>query len=451
MNNWRRNTHWLCKTANSTSTIQALIGHFLLDRTSPSLLSKEIARNQENKQCRTWGTTPFEKVVNNNEELKWLISNPKSFRNAVCIIEPADHVGQNNARENVRASSNIAFLCRTIADCDSILFPLWQSGMLDEDSLHHVFETSLAVIVEGGHPTAKDASSFDNQNISLDELHNVVESLILSRNNKSASQIFICIGHQLAAQAHTHLIKRAVKEIREYLPGILNSTAYQYQLIIELCNDIENVAKTLKIVKDGKIVAEGWDDPEFSVALNEAPEVGQCELKHYSHTGVHPSPSFKHLLIKHDETSDEYDGIVEQSISYEKNLNILMFHSDEVNEEAILFANWAYSSIYKILISCRREIALSKLSWLLDLRTSVEILCSTSAKGKTFTEVAATCISYVDEESKEIRRSFSFQFHPELLDDLREFHIAGAPQYSELKKDDGVRMLMRVLYESMMD
>jgi hypothetical protein len=91
------------------------------------------------------------------------------------------------------------------------------------------------------------------------------------------------------------------------------------------------------------------------------------------------------------------------------------------------------------------------LSWLLSLPRSIEILCSTFAEGSKCTEVAATCITYIDRETKEIRRSFSFQFHPELLNDLREFNVAGEPNYAKLKSDDGIRMLMRVLYESMID
>ena len=150
----------------------------------------------------------------------------------------------------------------------------------------------------------------------------------------------------------------------------------------------------------------------------------------------------------HAVSSENYDGIIEHSISYEKNLNIVMFHTDEVNEEAILFANWAYSKLNQALIPCRKLIAISPLAWLLKLPSSVEILCSTMAQGKLCTEVAATCISYMDFETKSIRRSFSCQFHPELLDDLREFSKSGIPNYAELKTDDGVRLLMRILYEA---
>lgn len=449
--NWRKNTYWFNCYASSSATVVALIGHFLRDRISSNLLEAAPRVKPLTLAGRTWGEPPFEKVVGGHQELEWLIRHPESYRNAVCILEPAEHVGQNSIRENVRASSNIAHVCRLIADCDSVLFPLWKTGPLNQEMLGHVLETSLAVFVEGGHPTAKDASSFNHQEIGLSELHEVVESLLLSRSHKSAPHIFICIGHQLVAQSHVNLIKRAVVDVRKKLANVLEVESYQYQLMMELCDEIEAVGAGLKILKDGHVVATGWNDPLFAVALNEQPEVGHCELQHYSHSGVHPSEAMKRLLIKHDETSDRYSGIVEESISYEKNLNIVMFHSDEVNEEAILFVNWAYSRLHETLLSARRTVVLSELSWLLDLPASVEILCSTSSDGKTCTEVAATCISYVDDETRKVRRSFSFQFHPELLDDLREFHLVGEADYSKLKSDDGVRMLMRVLQESMMD
>ncbi len=37
-----------------------------------------------------------------------------------------------------------------------------------------------------------------------------------------------------------------------------------------------------------------------------------------------------------------------------------------------------------------------------------------------FFECSCTCINYKDFETKKIRRSFTCQFHPELLSDLRE-------------------------------
>ena len=448
---WRTNTSWLNPNTDNAATIQSLIGHFLQDRISPSLLDQQVKQFQQDRTGVTWGEPPYEKVVETEADLDWLINNPSAYKNAVCIIEPASNVGQNSAKEDVRASSNIAYLCRVIADCDSVLFPLWKLGCLDQDKLSHIFETCLAVFVEGGYPTAKDPSSFDGQSISLAELQLVIENLVTSRTHKSAPHVFICIGHQLSAQAHINLIKKAVDAIRSELSTVCGLSQFQRELLSSCTGEIEAVGGNLEIHKNGEAVARGWDDDCFAVALNEVPEVGHCELHHYEHDGAHPSAAFKELLAEHVETSDAYDGIVEQSISYEKDLNIVMFHSDEVNEEAMLFANWAYSQLHRALHPSRRAIGLSSLSWLLALPRSIEILCSTFAEGKKCTEVAATCITYADRETKEIRRSFSFQFHPELLSDLREFHLSGEPDFAKLKNDDGIRMLMRVLYESIID
>ena len=87
-----------------------------------------------------------------------------------------------------------------------------------------------------------------------------------------------------------------------------------------------------------------------------------------------------------------------------------MFHSDEVNEEAILFSNWAYSQLHRAIHPSRHCIALSGLSWLLSLPRSIEILYSTFAEGSKCTKVAATCIAYVDRETKKYGDHLAFNF-----------------------------------------
>jgi heterodisulfide reductase subunit A-like polyferredoxin len=81
----------------------------------------------------------------------------------------------------------------------------------------------------------------------------------------------------------------------------------------------------------------------------------------------------------------------------------------------------------------------------------VEILCSTAVDGEVVTECSATCINYKDFETKKIRRSFTCQFHPELLSDLRAIGSGEAPSYAKLKNDDGVRLLVRLLYTGMQE
>ena len=129
----------------------------------------------------------------------------------------------------------------------------------------------------------------------------------------------------------------------------------------------------------------------------------------------------------------------------------MKFHSDEANKEAILFANRAYRTLHNRIAPARKRLAVSPLSWLLSLPSAVEILCSTISQGAICTEVAATCINYTDFETQRVRRSFSCQFHPELLSDLRTFDCSGMPSYSTLKRDDGVRLLMRILHEAVHD
>ena len=164
------------------SSIQTLLGDFINDRNSPSLLKDLHSEKSKFLSNNKWSTgEPYERVVENNSDLENLLTKPHIVKNSICIIEPADHVGRNLANEDVRASSNIACLCQYIADCDSILLPLWKTGNLDKKLLNSLLENCLAVFVEGGHPTVKDANSFEGLNISLEELQEFSEELILSR------------------------------------------------------------------------------------------------------------------------------------------------------------------------------------------------------------------------------------------------------------------------------
>ena len=453
----RENAGFFRPGLSNFSSIQTLLGDFINDRNSPSLLRELHNEKSKFLALNKWSIgEPYERVIENNSDLENLLSKPHIFKNSICIIEPADHVGRNLANEDVRASSNIACLCQYIADCDSILLPLWKTGTLDKKLLNDLLENCLAVFVEGGHPSVKDSKSFEGLNITLKDLQTTVEDLLISRGLKTAPSIFICLGHQLAAQGHIGLIKNATEEILNKVDPITINSVLHYENLKSKCKEIIELAENLSIYKEvndngniiPKEVAKGWQDPSFAVSLNEIPEVGKVELMHYDHSGEHIDKNFGKLLLHHQVTSDRDIGIVEQSISFEKNLNIVMFHSDEVNEEAILFANWAYGELHNAIAPIRKNISVSPHSWLLKMPSSIEIVCSTSAEGKICTQVSATCINYKDFETKHIRRSFTFQFHPELLDDLREFNKSGLPSYEKIKKDDGVRMLMRVLYES---
>ncbi len=87
----------------------------------------------------------------------------------------------------------------------------------------------------------------------------------------------------------------------------------------------------------------------------------------------------------------------------------------------------------------------------MKLPYAIEILCSTAEHGEVVTECSATCINYKEFETQQIRRSFTCQFHPELLSDRRVVGDRQPPSYAELKKDHGTRLFARLLYAGMQE
>ena len=213
---------------------------------------------------------------------------------------------------------------------------------------------------------------------------------------------------------------------------------------------IADVGESLQIIKHDEVVAKGWHDSKFAVAPNETLEVGTRRLLHYRRR--QPADHIPgELHDAHSLIADELEGVIDTLIRLERELNIEMFHGDEVNEEAILFANWAYKLIHDTIVPIRFKIAISPLSWLLNLPYAVEILAQTKADATSWTEASNTCIYYNDWETHTIRRSFTCQFHPELMADIRDVGKRDGPRYAELKDNDGVRLLIRLLYHGIQE
>jgi hypothetical protein len=448
---WRQRPGYLNPGYSNFESVHILLGRFLADRHSADPLSDESLL-LENANFE-WGQgKPLEKVINSPVELEWLMKHPAIIHNAIAIIEPWKHVGHNPLGEPVRASLNTAYIAQKLADCDSVLFPLWASGLLDLELLVPVITSGLAVIIEGGDPSVRDAATFAGGQCSLAQLHQLVEKLLLSRLSTSAVGLFICLGHQLAAQGHIHLLKQAVKQVLELDSLARDEQGKALKALKNTCQQIQEIGSSLKVIKkNGHLIAEGWEHPEFAVGPNESQEVGDRRLHHYQSPDSDGSGIPQVLIHAHEVTADEYVGVIDTAIEYEREINISMFHSDEVNEEAILFANWAYRLLHETIVPYRSVLAGSQLSWLIQLPDAVEILCSTTVDDEVVTECSATCILYKDYESKMIRRSFTCQFHPELFSDLRVVGVRQPPSYQEMKTDDGVRLFARLLYEGMQE
>lgn len=443
---WRMQSGYLSTSGSEVESTHILLGRFLLDRDSPNPLP-ERSLLEENPTFE-WGKgQPLEKVIDSPEALEKLMLNPRLYRNSIAIIEPWEHVGHNPLGEPVRASVNVAYLTQKIADCDALVFPVWSSGCFDLDKLIPVISAGVAIVVEGGDSSVRDPASFAESNCTHQENVELVEQILLSRSQTSAAALFICLGHQLAAHAHVTLIKKAVAQVLATETLVADTNGRSLSVLQRVCRRIKAVGETLKIKKgDNEVIAVGWDHPEFAVGPNEVKEVGDRQLIPYQSPDMEASEIPEDLILHHEVAADEHEGVIDTSIQYEHELNISMFHSDEVNEEAILFANWAYRLLHNALIPCRHIVASSPLAWLIKLPDAVEILCSTAENGEIVTECSATCINYRDFETKEVRRSFTCQFHPELLSDLRAIGARKPPAYEELKQDDGARLFARLLY-----
>ncbi|MBD2414492.1 hypothetical protein FACHB389_16620 [Nostoc calcicola FACHB-389] len=450
-NDWRLIPGYLHEGYTDFESAHILLGRFLADRTSIDPFSEKefFALND----IFEWGhRKPLEKVINSRADLEFMLLHPKLLRSSVIIIEPWEHVGVNTLGEEVRASKNIAYIAQKVADMDSILFPVWSTGIIDPELVVPAITSGYAVVIEGGDPSVYDASTWTSPVCPREDMFALVEKLLISRSPVSAPAIFICVGHQLAAECHIRLIQRAVKEVLGTKSLERDNEAKALNSLQEVVQRIATMGETLQVKKrDGRLVASGWNDNHFAVTRNELKEVGDRVLLPYQSPDGKVSGIPWEIIHAHDITADTHEGVIDTTIQYEHEVSISMFHSDEVNEEAILFANWAYRSIHDAIVPYRHIIAGSPLSWLIQLPDAVEILCSTAIDGEIVTECSATCINYKDFETKKIRRSFTCQFHPELLSDLRAIGHCEAPSYETLKKNDGVRLFVRLLYTGMQE
>ncbi len=380
-------------------------------------------------------------VVATKEDFQELVQSGETFRSSVAIVEPDAIVGTNPLGEPVAASHNVAYILREISKQKSVIFSLWNSGYQSLNAVTpfaQFLRSFQAIIVEGGRPSIYDSQSFNhNPSLPREEFLSLVDALLLSRTAGSAPALYICLGHQAVGEALIRLIRRAITELK----GVDNLPKITRNAFHKVSTYVHQLGEQIIIRRDGHIVANGYRDTRFAVAPNEQREVGIRRLHPYQPLEYLPEP----LLEAHDQTAITESGIIEDLIRID-DWDLAMLHSDEVNQEAILFANWALNTLHTELQNHRDDIANSSLAWLLNLPFGVEVLCSTFFPDSTrpLTEVAATAIYYQDHKTGQKHRDFSLQFHPELLDDLRTFRPLPTPP-PPLLDSDGTRLLTSLL------
>ena len=443
MQKWRPETGYLLEGSN-IETASILLGRFLNDRSDDyPLPEKDLFTDRKFE----WGIPPLEKVITSATDLDFLVNNPRLYGNSICIVEPWEHVGFHPDGTPVRASKNVAYIAQKIADCGSILFPIWQLGVKDIRKIIEIISRSALFVVEGGNTSVDKPEEWAHESRSLDDMLFLVETLLQWRGQRSASGLFICLGHQLVAQCLINILKRLCffVPLLDDLPSDFSGEVLLG--IKEIIDEIQEVGQSLPVRRrNGDIVADGWDDPNFAIGTMAQAEVGITFIRPYSpptKSGLKREITNAQLLI-HEELETILDQMMR--LRYEAVVNVAMFHSQEVTEDSMLFANWAYKKLHEGLHPHRSVIATSPLAWLLKLPYAVKILAFTEGDEEVMTECAAMCVAYKDHETKQIRRNFTIQFHPELLSDLHAFGQRAAPSFTELQRADSVRLLVRLLY-----
>ena len=69
-------------------------------------------------------------------------------------------------RRLVLNAGDVAYILQQVADADTILYPVWQSGVHNPRYLAHVLSSGIATVVQGGDPSvhaSSDAAARDCQ------------------------------------------------------------------------------------------------------------------------------------------------------------------------------------------------------------------------------------------------------------------------------------------------
>jgi len=331
---------------------------------------------------------------------------PLFWHNSFCLLEPWEHVGMYN-NEKVKASLNFCNFFSRIMGSHTLILPIY-SECFEIDENHEEFvcllSNSNCIVMEGGDQSTYDPKSFVD-GLSQTQLFELTAKLLLCRGANTCPQIYICLGHQCTAEAHIWILKQFVKQVDEKLHF------QDLEPLMKVAEEIRNVGQKLEIIRaDGSLVCRGWENPKFAVSKMLQREVGLSTLQEY------------HFNLRHlpDELVEAYKDteVYVQQTTNNLDLNgrcVPMLHGDTVNPEAILFANWAYQKLHPIVEQCKHHLIGTSLIWLQNLPVRVRILASSQQAGMIMCHCASTAIYYQKSGFSRIWRTYTVQFHPELI------------------------------------
>ena len=351
---------------------------------------------------------------------------PLELSQSVVVVEPWEHVGRPpSSNSGVVASENIAYITDQILGAKTLIVPAWRNGVGDPRRFASLARSAMFVVFEGGEPDVHEPSSFTEAYPRSAASQTLVELML-----KEVPFVAICLSHQLAAQAHVELIREASLWMAD--SGV--------PAFSEAADRIRRFGDGLRVEKDYGTVATSWKDDTFAVARNEQASLSNTRLYPYRHAELEHVPRI--IRDTHRVVARENDAIIDVALEHENEIRIQTFHGNEVSEESIQFACWAYREIHHALRAYDVEAAARPdLRRLLGAPSGIEILASThTEQNEPLCEVAATGIYWPSG-----RKALTTQFHPELDASLLTTSQGWAPTWGDMKNSDGIRLLVRML------
>jgi GMP synthase-like glutamine amidotransferase len=351
---------------------------------------------------------------------------PIDLRASVLVIEPWGHVGKRpNDDSDVIASENIAYIVDQILGVPTLIVPAWRTGVGNPRRFAALASNAMLIAFEGGEPNVHEAESFTAAYPRRAATRSLVELMLMG-----VPFVGICLSHQLAAQAHVELIREVVQRF----------ATSESPPFVSVARAIREVGDKLPVKKAYGTVASSWNDETFAVAENEQGSYANTRLHPYKQDSLDHVPTM--VSDAHRLVSNEYDAIIDAALRHENEIHIQTFHGNEVSEESMRFVCWAYQRIQATLKAYSTEAASNReLQALLGLPLGVEILASTHDEdGKPLCEVAATGTYW-----ERGRTAITTQFHPELDHSLLTTSEGWAPSWENMKRSDGIRLLVRML------
>ncbi len=339
-------------------------------------------------------------TITKGPDFKW----PDTGLPKGLIIKPYDFVGYNRRGQPVDAGHELSkFLQRNFEwhIIETKLEALLKSGQSGADLRKKV----SFIFGEGGVQTVHDPTTFTDD-APYDATIGLYKELIRARaqNPDTAPGIFICLSHQLYAQALKELVKDAL------------------DLLSDGCH---KVVETIKTKADN--LGINWD--ESIVKTNEKPEHRIVNLHPFR---TQPGIDDTDVLQAYTEVSQNFSGLLED-LNLELQ-DLVMLHSDEVDHKQLLFVNWALWTLDK---ECHEHD--------LNLPIGLEITSSTTDPdtGQPLTEVASMAVYF--RKHGWVYRDMTFQFHPELLgrDDIAP--TADHESMCPSNRNDGLKLLLAAI------